>query len=217
MTAALDERETADSRTTACASSAIVDGARESADSARRVVPSDAVQSAGLLIVEERFSIVPEWVLDADVSDAAVRLYAVLLRFGQSSGQRMPSRRTLADRLRKKSVDSVDRALKELVGIGAVEVTRRFRDGVSLTNQYLVRTTQPGTTSRRGWGRGGRRAAPPRRDVEREAREHDQDRILPVGHRRDSGRVRRDPVARAADHDPRRLLAASLSIPHHRQ
>ncbi|WP_088318328.1 helix-turn-helix domain-containing protein [Kineosporia sp. R_H_3] len=159
MTATLDDVQTADSRIAAPASSAIEDGARESADSAGRFVPSDAVQSAGLLLVEERFSIVPEWVLDADVSDAAVRLYAVLLRFGQSSGQRMPSRRTLADRLRKKSVDTVDRALKELVGIGAVEVTRRFRDGVSLTNRYLVRTTQPGTTPRPGRGWGSRRDA----------------------------------------------------------
>ncbi|MBI4943040.1 MAG: hypothetical protein HY830_20030 [Actinobacteria bacterium] len=95
-------------------------------------------------MLEERFSIVPEWVLDAAVSDAAVRLYAVLLRFGATSGQRMPSRRTLADRLRKKSVDSVDRALKELVAIGAVEVTRRSRDGLNLTNRYLVRSTRPG-------------------------------------------------------------------------
>ncbi len=102
------------------------------------------VGGAGSLVLEERFSIVPEWVLDADVSDAAVRLYAVLLRFGATSGQRMPSRRTLADRLRKKSVDSVDRALKELVAIGAVEVTRRSRDGLNLTNRYLVRSTRPG-------------------------------------------------------------------------
>ncbi len=111
------------------------------------------------MVLEERFSIVPEWVLDADVSDAAVRLYAVLLRFGSSSGQRMPSRRTLAERLRKKSVDSVDRALKELVAIGAVEVTRRVRDGVNLTNRYLVRSTRPGRPDRpdrAGRGRGGR-------------------------------------------------------------
>lgn len=66
----------------------------------------DAGPGAGALVLEERFSIVPERVLDADISDAAVRLYAVLLRYGQSSGQRMPSRRTLAARPRKKSVDS---------------------------------------------------------------------------------------------------------------
>ncbi len=110
-------------------------------------------------MLEERFSIVPEWVLDADVSDAAVRLYAVLLRFGATSGQRMPSRRTLADRLRKKSVDSVDRALKELVAVGAVEVTRRSRDGLNLTNRYLVRSTRPGRPEAsaevgRGWPHG---------------------------------------------------------------
>ena len=107
-------------------------------------------------MVEEWFSIVPEWVLDADISDAAVRLYAVLLRFGQTSGQRMPSRRTLADRLRKRSVDSVDRAMKELVRIGAVEVTRRSRDGVNLTNRYLVRCTRPGAPARPPRQRRGR-------------------------------------------------------------
>jgi hypothetical protein len=115
-------------------------------------------EAGGQLVLEERFSIVPEWVLDADVSDAAVRLYAVLMRFGATSGQRMPSRRTLAERLRKKSVDSVDRALKELVGIGAVEVTRRTRDGVNLTNRYLVRSSRPGASQRgrrgEGWPHG---------------------------------------------------------------
>ncbi|WP_198955104.1 helix-turn-helix domain-containing protein [Kineosporia sp. R_H_3] len=116
----------------------------------------EASTGAAALVLEERFSIVPEWVLDADVSDAAVRLYAVLLRYGQSSGQRMPSRRTLADRLRKKSVDSVDRALRELVGIGAVEVTRRCQEGVNLTNRYLVRATRPGAPVRPGRGGGGR-------------------------------------------------------------
>ena len=58
---------------------------------------------------------VPEWVLDADIGDCALRLYAVLLRYGNSSGARMPARATLAARLHKKSVDTVDRALAELV------------------------------------------------------------------------------------------------------
>jgi hypothetical protein len=79
----------------------------------------------GTLVVEQHFAIVPEWVIDADISDAAYRLYSVLLRYGQSSGTRMPSRAPLARRLHKRSVDSVDRALKELVGIGAVVVERR--------------------------------------------------------------------------------------------
>src|SRR3954470_10888647 len=74
---------------------------------------ADEVDDEGTLVVEQRFAIVPEWVLDADISDAALRLYAVLLRYGQTSGQRMPGRRLLATRLHKRSRDSVDRALKD--------------------------------------------------------------------------------------------------------
>ncbi len=32
------------------------------------------------LVLEARFAIVPEWVIDAEVSDCAYRLYSVLLR-----------------------------------------------------------------------------------------------------------------------------------------
>ena len=81
------------------------------------------------LVVEQRFAVVPEWVLDADISDRAYRLYGVLLRYGHSSGHRMPSRATLAARLHKDCPDTVDRALKELVGIGAVAVEHRTADG----------------------------------------------------------------------------------------
>ena len=42
----------------------------------------------------------------------------------------MPSRATLARRMHKKSTDSVDRALKELVATGAVSVEHRY-NGVS--------------------------------------------------------------------------------------
>ncbi len=74
----------------------------------------------GALTVDDFFAPVPEWVLDAAVSDCAVRLFAVLLRYGQTSGARMPSRATLARRLRKASTDTVDRAMRELVALGAV-------------------------------------------------------------------------------------------------
>jgi hypothetical protein len=96
-----------------------------------------------VLDVEDRFSIAPEWVLDAAISDAAVRLCAVLLRFGQTSGARMPARSTLARRMHKKSTDAVDRAMRELVECGAVVVQHRFDGGQRLTNKYLVRTSRP--------------------------------------------------------------------------
>jgi hypothetical protein len=117
------------------------------------------------LVVEHHFAIIPEWVIDAELSDVAFRLYAVLLRYGQSSGARMPSRSVLSTRLRKKSVDTVDRALKELVAVGAVVVERRRRGRENLTNRYFVMSTPPdrrggradaGTPAR---GAGGRRFA----------------------------------------------------------
>lgn len=95
------------------------------------------------LDVEERFAVVPEWLLDAEISDCSVRLYAVLLRYGQSSGARMPSRATLARRLKKKSTDTVDRALRELEELGAVSVEPRYSGRERLTNLYRVRTSRP--------------------------------------------------------------------------
>jgi hypothetical protein len=108
--------------------------------------PVEEFEDEGTLVVEQRFAIVPEWVLDADISDAAVRLYAVLLRYGQTSGQRMPGRRLLASRLRKQSKDSVDRALKELVALGAVLVQHRRQGRVNLTNRYVLRSSPPRRT-----------------------------------------------------------------------
>src|SRR3954468_1470022 len=105
--------------------------------------PADDVDDEGVLVLEQHFAIVPEWVLDADISDAALRLYAVLLRYGQTSGHRMPGRRLLASRLHKRSRDSVDRALTKLVGIGAVVVQHRRQGPVNLTNRYVVRSTPP--------------------------------------------------------------------------
>lgn len=99
-----------------------------------------------LTVEDHRFAIVPEWIIDAPLSDCAFRVYAVLLRYGQTSGQRMPSRATLARRLHKRSVDTVDRAMKELVALGAVVVERRRDGSQNLTNRYHVRTSCRGRT-----------------------------------------------------------------------
>lgn len=112
-------------------------------------------ESEAQLVVEERFAIVPEWLLDADVGDCAVRLYAVLLRYGNSSGARMPGRATLARRLRKRSTDTVDRAMRELVAVGAVRVEHRYAGRQRLTNRYHVQTSRPGATGATGGVSGG--------------------------------------------------------------
>ncbi len=91
-----------------------------------RARPQDnCAPDAAELVLEDRFSMAPEWFLDADIGDCALRLYAVLLRYGNTTGALMPSRTTLARRLHKKSTDTVDRAVAELVRLGAVRVEHR--------------------------------------------------------------------------------------------
>lgn len=93
------------------------------------------------------FAIVPEWVLTADISSNAVRLYAVLNRFANSSGRAWPSRRTLAEIMRL-SVATVDRAKDELITIGALTVEHRTGPaGDPSSNLYTLLTRQHDATA----------------------------------------------------------------------
>ena len=105
-----------------------------------------------------KFSIVPEWVIDSDVSDRAVRVYAVLARYADSETlQAFPSRDTLARRVRC-HWRSIDRAIQELVQLGAVTKTHR-RDGDAYkSNIYTLRRVQPGGPG--GTATGGTRVLP---------------------------------------------------------
>lgn len=102
------------------------------------------------------FAIVPEWVLYADVSAQAVRLYAVLNRIANDdTGKGHAKRSTLAERLKVRdassawtpvSLKTVDRALAELEAIDAIEVMPQFDDaGDRKENLYKVRTAAPTT------------------------------------------------------------------------
>jgi Helix-turn-helix domain len=108
---------------------------------------------AGSLVVEDSgFAIVGDWVINAEISDAAFRVYSLLLRFGGSSGCRMPSRSLLARRLHR-SVDSIDRALRELVDHGIVRVEHRHVGRKTMSNRYHVRTSAPGPLATQMRGR----------------------------------------------------------------
>lgn len=93
---------------------------------------------------EVNFAIIPEWVLFANISPQAVRLYGVLNRYANNKTKRCyPSRATLMKELRVSNIKTVDRALKELVRIEAVSVKKRLSDqGDPTSNEYLVRVTQ---------------------------------------------------------------------------
>jgi hypothetical protein len=118
----------------------------------------------GGIVADVRFAIVPEWVLDLEVSDRAVRLYALLARHADGDGSgAIPGRKRLAKRLRC-SVDSVDRAKAELVDAGALHVEHRFLDGRQTSNDYLVIRVPPGHPGRTAAADEGRTtAAPPGR------------------------------------------------------
>lgn len=84
------------------------------------------------------FASIPEWVLyHEDLSPQAIRLYGVLDRYAE--GRCFPSRKRLANQLGVKSVDTVDRALRELQDAGAVSVTPRFDEaGDPTSSLYTV-------------------------------------------------------------------------------
>jgi hypothetical protein len=87
------------------------------------------------ITLERRFAIIDEWVLDLNISDRAVRLYAVLARYADSETHKAyPSRGTLAERLRC-SKASVDRAAQELVDAGAMRKKQRHNSSIVYTLQ----------------------------------------------------------------------------------
>lgn len=100
--------------------------------------------------LERRFAIIDEWLLDLDISDRAVRLYAVLARYADSETHKAyPSRDTLAKRLRC-STKSVDRAAQELVESGAMTKHHRHNSSIVYTLQVVQggRHQSPGGSSR---------------------------------------------------------------------
>lgn len=109
----------------------------------------DAVDEAPPRSDTGPFAIVPEWLLDLDVTDKAVRLYAVLARYADADGLSWPSRTTLARRLRC-SVDTVDRAATALIEAGAlVKEQRTGDDGERQTSNLwtILRVRPPGRKS----------------------------------------------------------------------
>lgn len=91
------------------------------------------------------FAIIPEWVLSLPVSSNAIRVYCCLRRYADNqTGECFPSRKTLAMRARL-SVSTLDRAIKELVENGAVEITpRKNANGDWSSNLYTVRSVPQG-------------------------------------------------------------------------
>lgn len=84
------------------------------------------------------FSIVPEWVLDRDLSSTALKLYIVLARYADWDTQMaFPSRETLAQRMGV-SEKTVDRSVTELVEKNCIEKISRGRYASALYKVFQV-------------------------------------------------------------------------------
>lgn len=94
---------------------------------------------------DNRFSQIPHWVNESQISDGAYRLYSYLFKYSDNNTREAyPSRATLAKDIRKTD-RSVDTYIKELEAIGAVRVLRRKKRGTkqNYTNIYHVITANP--------------------------------------------------------------------------
>jgi hypothetical protein len=92
--------------------------------------------------VEVEFAIVPVWLLTADVSAQAVRIYGVLARLGYKGQVPHPSHKDLAETARC-STATVRRALDELAALGAIEIKERIDGRGRDSNGYLVKVNRP--------------------------------------------------------------------------
>jgi hypothetical protein len=96
------------------------------------------------------FAMVPEWLIDTPgLTPSAFMVYAVLaLHADRNTGRAHPSRTKIAERIGA-SKATVDRALKLLSDIGAIEITPRFaapsEDGTrrQTSNDYRIQFANP--------------------------------------------------------------------------
>lgn len=92
------------------------------------------------------FAIIPEWLLDAEVSDRAKVLYAMFARFADRDLASTPRKKLIADRLRC-SVSTFELAVKELSEVGAITVEPRYSDeGDRTSNRYVLHVTARDTS-----------------------------------------------------------------------
>jgi len=99
---------------------------------------------------DQYFAVIPESVLYADISSSAVRVYGVLRRHAdKDDGTCYPGRARIAE-LGRMAPRTVDKAIDELIGIGALRVQSRHdpeNPKKQLSNQYTVLTPSKNCTT----------------------------------------------------------------------
>jgi hypothetical protein len=89
------------------------------------------------------FAIIPEWILDADISPRAKNLYCILWTYAdRKDGSCYPSVTTLAKRVGVSRANT-HKLINELLDIGAIEKKNRYKDNAKQTNLYFLKTSNP--------------------------------------------------------------------------
>lgn len=103
--------------------------------------------------VESRWSMLPEWIIThPDLTPATKIVYAALMLYANDERQAWPSRKNIATRSAV-SIDTVDRAIKQLLEFGALVVEARYDDAHRQTsNRYTLRITPVKRTQAAGGG-----------------------------------------------------------------
>jgi len=100
--------------------------------------------------LDRKFAIIDDWILDLNISDRAIRLYAILSRYADNETHKAyPSRVTLSKRLRC-SPSSVDRATRELIEAGALDKKQRLNSSLMYTLRVLSPVTRGVVTGAKG-------------------------------------------------------------------
>lgn len=92
-----------------------------------------------------RFAIIPEWLLDSDISPTAIKLFAVMAAkyADRDTGSLFPSRKELAAKLGVHSRSTVDHALAQLESVGALSIeNRKDAAGDPTSNLYMLHYAQ---------------------------------------------------------------------------
>lgn len=95
--------------------------------------------TGGKSYAEQKFAVVPEDVLYAEISANAVRLWAILERHSGIDGRCYPGRKRMAELMRV-SEDTITRVKAELVKAELLEATERFdQDGRRTSDDLILR------------------------------------------------------------------------------
>jgi len=104
---------------------------------------SDRTETPLTVSTDYTFAMIPEWVIDAGLSGQAIKVLAILgLYTWNDMRGGIASHHTIADR-GKVSINTVRRAIDELIAAGAITSTPRFDGKRQTTNHYVIHRGVP--------------------------------------------------------------------------